>query len=83
MISANPSVQAVYAETPVTTEWIKDFREQGIEADVIYSHPYYPVSFLTAKDSTTLLEKINGALAELTYDGTIDQLKTKWEIPLT
>jgi ABC-type amino acid transport substrate-binding protein len=78
MISANPSVQAVYAETPITTTWIADFQSQGISAGVVYSHPYYPVSFLTAKGSHTLLDKINGALAELIYDGTVDQLKAKW-----
>ena len=78
MVSANPSVQAVYAETPITTTWIADFQSQGIPVGVIYKHPYYPVSFLTAKDSLTLLDKINGALAELIYDGTADQLKAKW-----
>ncbi len=78
MVSANPSVQAVYAETPITTTWIADFQSQGNPVGVIYKHPYYPVSFLTAKDSLTLLDKINGALAELIYDGTADQLKAKW-----
>ncbi len=78
MISANPSVQAVYAETPITTTWIADFQSQGISAGVVYSHSYYPVSFLTAKSSNTLLDQINGALAELIYDGTVDQLKAKW-----
>ena len=28
MISANPSVQAVYAETPITTTWISQFEDQ-------------------------------------------------------
>ncbi len=78
MVSANPSVQAVYAETPITTTWIADFQSQGIPVGVIYKHPYYPVSFLTAKGSLTLLDKINGALADLIYDGTVDQLKAKW-----
>ena len=35
-------------------------------------------AFLTAKGSLTLLDKMNGALAELIYDGTVDQLKAKW-----
>jgi ABC-type amino acid transport substrate-binding protein len=78
MISANPSVEAVYAETPITTTWIADFHTQGITAGVVYSHSYYPVSFLTAKNANTLLDKMNGALAELIYDGTVDQLKAKW-----
>ncbi len=78
MVSANPSVQAVYAETPITSSWIAQFQGQGIPVGVIYSHPYYPVAFLTAKSATTLQDKIDGALAELIYDGTVDQLRAKW-----
>jgi arginine/lysine/histidine transporter system substrate-binding protein len=78
MVSANPSVQAVYAETPITTSWIATFQSQGIPVGVIYQHPYYPVAFLTAKGSHTLLDKMDGALAQLIYDGTVDHLKAKW-----
>jgi ABC-type amino acid transport substrate-binding protein len=78
MTSANPSVQAVYAETPITTCWIAQFESEGKPVGVVYSHPYYPVAFLTAKNSLTLLDNINGALTELIYDGTVDQLKAKW-----
>jgi ABC-type amino acid transport substrate-binding protein len=78
MVSTNPSVQAVYAETPITTTWIAQFQSEGKPTGVIYQHPYYPVSFLTAKGSHTLLDKMNGALADLIYDGTVDQLKAKW-----
>ena len=78
MVSANPSVQAVYAETPITTTWIAEFDAQGKPTGVVYSHPYYPVAFLVGKNSNTLLLKINSVLAELIYDGTVDQLKTKW-----
>ncbi len=56
--SANPSVQAVYAETPITTNWIDQFKTQGIEVVPVYSHPYYPVAFLVSKNSHTLLDKI-------------------------
>ena len=78
MVSANPSVQAVYAETPITTNWINDFKGQGIQASPVYSHPYYPVAFLVDKDSNMLLEKFNGALVELIFDGTVDELRAKW-----
>jgi len=78
MISGNPSVQAVYAETPITTSWIAQFQSQGLQASVVYKHPYYPVAFLVAKNSHTLLDKMDAALAQLIYDGTVDQLKTKW-----
>jgi ABC-type amino acid transport substrate-binding protein len=79
MVSGNPSVQAVYAETPITSYWVSLFKSQGTDVGVIYEHPYYPVAFLTAKGSHTLLDKVDGALAELIYDGTVDQLKVKWE----
>ena len=78
MVSANPSVQAVYAETPITTTWIAQFEAQGMPTGVIYQHPYYPVAFLTAKGSHTLLDKMDGALVQLIYNGTVDQLKAKW-----
>jgi len=83
MVSGNPSVQAVYAETPITTNWINQFAADGKAASVVYQHPYYPVAFIVNKSSLTLLDKVNGALAQLIYDGTVDQLKTKWQIPLT
>ena len=78
MISSNPSVQAVYAETPVTNAWISQYAAQGIQIGVIYSHPYYPVAFVVAKGSHTLLDKMDGALTELIADGTVDQLKATW-----
>jgi ABC-type amino acid transport substrate-binding protein len=78
MVSANPSVQAVYAETPITTCWIAQFESEGKDVGVVYTHPYYPVAFLTAKNSNTLLDNINGALTQLIYDGVVDQLKAKW-----
>jgi arginine/lysine/histidine transporter system substrate-binding protein len=76
MISANPSVEAVYAETPVTNAWIDLYNTSNIH--VVYSHPYYPVAFVVAKGSHTLLDKINGALTDLIADGTVDQLKVQW-----
>ncbi len=78
MISGNPSVQAVYAETPVTTNWIAQFQSQGLPASAVYRHPFFPVAFAVAKNSHTLLDKMDGALSELIFDGTIDQLRAKW-----
>lgn len=78
IVSSQPSIQAVYAETPITTTWIAQLQEDGKAASVVYSHPYYPVAFLTAKSSTMLLDQMNGALAELIYDGTVSELKAKW-----
>jgi ABC-type amino acid transport substrate-binding protein len=78
MVSANPSVQAVYAETPITTNWINDFKAQGIQVSPVYSHPYYPVAFVVGKNSGTLRNKMDGALVQLIFDGTIEQLRAKW-----
>jgi ABC-type amino acid transport substrate-binding protein len=78
MVSGNPSVQAVYAETPITTNWINDWKAQGIQASAVYSHPYYPVAFVVNKNSHTLLDKMDGVLAGLIFDGTVDTLRAKW-----
>jgi ABC-type amino acid transport substrate-binding protein len=78
LISANPSVQAVYAETPITTNWIAQFKSEGIDASAVYSHPYYPVAFLVSKNSQTLLDKIDGVLVDMIFDGTIEQLRAEW-----
>jgi len=83
LVSANPSVQAVYAETPITTNWIAEFESDGIEASAVYTHPYYPVAFLVSKKALTFLDKMNSALTDLIYDGTVNQLKAKWLIPTT
>jgi len=78
LVSANPTVDAVYAETPITTNWIDQFESEGIEASVAYSHPFYPVAFVVGKNSQTLLSKIDGVLVDMIYDGTIEQLRAKW-----
>jgi ABC-type amino acid transport substrate-binding protein len=83
MVSGNPSVQAVYAETPITTNWINQFASEGKSASAVYQHPYYPVAFLVSKNAHTFLDKMDGALTQLIYDGTVDQLKAKWQIPAT
>jgi ABC-type amino acid transport substrate-binding protein len=78
MISGNPSVEAVYAETPVTNAWIDEYALQGKDIRVVYSHPYYPVAFVIAKGSHTFLDQMNGAITSLIADGTVDQLKVQW-----
>ena len=83
LVSGNPSVQAVYAETPITTNWINQFADEGISVGVAYAHPYYPVAFLVSKNSQTLLQNFDSALANLIYDGTVDHLKAQWQIPTT
>lgn len=76
MISANPSVEAVYAETPVTNAWIDQYSSYDIR--IVYTHPYYPVAFAVAKTSHTLLDQFNGAITELIAEGIVDDLKVKW-----
>jgi len=74
------SIDCVYAETPITSNWILE-AEQGAEEPivVIYRRPYYPVAFVAHKDSDTLVSKINGALAEIIAAGQLDTLKQKWK----
>jgi arginine/lysine/histidine/glutamine transport system substrate-binding/permease protein len=83
LVSGNPSVQAVYAETPITTNWINQFADEGISVGVAYTHPYYPVAFLVSKNSQMLLQNFDSALTTLIYDGTVDHLKAQWQIPTT
>lgn len=78
MASANPSVQAVYAETPITTAWIAQYLAQGINIGIVYDHAYYPCAFVVSKNANTFLDKFNGAMAQVIQSGQLDQLRTKW-----
>ena len=79
MVSTNPSVDCVYAETPITSSWIGQYAAQGTTVVVIYEDPsYYPVAFVAHKDAHTFLEKIDGALVDIIADGQLDSLRAKW-----
>ena len=78
MMSANPSVDCVYAETPITTSWIAQYQAQGKAISIIYQAPYYPCAFVVNKDARTFLAKVDGALAEIIKSGQMDELKAKW-----
>jgi ABC-type amino acid transport substrate-binding protein len=78
MASANPSVQAVYAETPITTAWIAQYQAQGVPIGIVYDHPYYPCAFVVNKNANTFLDKFNGAMAQVIQSGQLDQLRAKW-----
>lgn len=73
-------IDCVYAETPITSNWILEAEQKG-EAPivVVYRRPYYPVAFVARKDADILVAKINGALAELIASAKVDQLKQKWK----
>jgi ABC-type amino acid transport substrate-binding protein len=74
------SIDCVYAETPITSNWILEAEQKGEEPIVvIYRRPYWPVAFVAHKDADTLVDKINGALAEIISTGELDQLKAKWK----
>jgi ABC-type amino acid transport substrate-binding protein len=45
---------------------------------VFFRRPYYPVSFVAHRDADILVEKINGALAEMIAEGELDELKSEW-----
>ena len=80
MTSTNPSVDCVYAETPITTAWINQYATQGKTIVVIYDIPYYPCAFLANKDADTLVAKIDGAFADIIASGQFEQIKAKWNI---
>ena len=73
------SIDAVYAETPVTSWWILQAEEAGEEPIVVvYRRSYWPVAWVANKEADTLVAKINGALAELFAEGKVDELKATW-----
>jgi len=74
------SIDCVYAETPVTSNWILEAEQNDEEPiAIIYTRPYYPVAFIANKDAHTLVAKINGALADIIAEGQLDTLKQKWK----
>ena len=73
------SIDAVYAETPVTSWWILQAEQAGEEPIVvIYRRSYWPVAWVANKEADTLVAKINGALAELFAEGKVDELRAEW-----
>jgi ABC-type amino acid transport substrate-binding protein len=80
MTSANPSVDCVYAETPITTAWVNQYAAQGKSIVVIFDIPYYPCAFVVNKDADTFLAKLDGAFAEIIASGEFDQIKAKWNM---
>ena len=78
MASSNPSVQAVYAETPITTSWMAQYAAEGVPIGVVYEHPYYPCAFVVDKNAQTFLAKFDGAMTNIISSGQMDQLKAKW-----
>lgn len=78
MASANPSVLAVYAETPITTAWIAQYHGEGKAIGIVYDHPYYPCAFVVSKNANTFLDKFNGAMADIIQSGQLDQLRAQW-----
>ncbi len=71
------TIDAVYAETPVTTWWIST---EKVPLTVIYARSYWPVAFVASKDYLELVKKIDGALAELFASGEVDKIRAKWNV---
>ena len=83
MMSANPSVDCVYAETPITTAWIVQYGSHGQTIVVVYDVPYYPCAFIANINAHTFVAKVNGALADIIQTGTMDTLKARWNATVT
>lgn len=75
------AIDAIYAETPITSNWILEAEQQGEPPIVVvFRRPYFPVAFVAHKDADTLVAKINGVLAEkIIATAKLDQLKQKWK----
>ena len=71
-------IDALYAETPITTWWIITEEKP---MTVVYSRPYWPVAFVAHKDSDELVAKIDGVLATLISEGKVAELYKKWSTP--
>ncbi len=71
------NIDAVYAETPITTWWIST---EKVPLVVVYGRSYWPVAFVANKNSHILVSKINGVLAEMIANGELDQIKAKWNV---
>jgi len=73
------SVDCVYAETPITTNWIAKLQATYSKPTVVvYSVPYYYVAFMANKEARFLVSQINAVLFELISTGQLDALKLKW-----
>jgi len=73
-------IDAVYAETPITSNWILEAEQKGeTPIVVVFSRPYFPVAFVANKDADIFVAKINGALAEIIASGRLDELRQKWK----
>ncbi|HID72875.1 TPA: transporter substrate-binding domain-containing protein, partial [Candidatus Micrarchaeota archaeon] len=71
-------IDAVYAETPITTWWGMTAEKELV---VVYSRPYWPVGFVAHKDADILVNKINQVLVKLISEGNVAELQEKWSRP--
>jgi len=71
-------LDSIYAETPVTTEWIANAAGTDKPIVVVYRRAYYPVAWVANKEADTLIEKINSVLSEMIGNAEVDVLKRKW-----
>ncbi|MEM7825704.1 MAG: transporter substrate-binding domain-containing protein [Candidatus Aenigmatarchaeota archaeon] len=77
----NGTIDAVYAETPVTSWWVLEAEKAGEEPIVIvYRKSFWPVAFVAHMDNDLFVTKLNEVFAEMLADGTMDQIKEKWKI---
>ncbi len=72
------TIDAVYAETPITTYWNST---SEVPLKVVYSRSYWPVAFVLHKDAIDLMKEIDGILAEMYANAKIDEIADKWGVP--
>jgi len=73
------AIDSIYSETPITSWWMLEAEQKGEEPIVVvYKRAYWPVAWAVNLDNDIFVRKINGALAEIIAEGTLDELKAKW-----
>lgn len=75
---ANGQVDAVVADFPTTKIYVNQMSDQIKIVGETFTEESYGIA--VCKTNGELLEKVNQALAELTEDGTVQELYEKWEL---
>ena len=76
----NGRLDAVFGDTAVVNEWLKQNKNLAAVGDKITDQSYFGTGLGVAvrQDNSALLGKMNDALAKVRQDGTYKTLYTKW-----
>lgn len=76
----NGRIDMVFGDTPVLAEWLKTEKELEFVGDKVVDKAYFGNGYGIAvnKSNTTLLEKLNGALAAIKSNGKYEKIYNTW-----